>query len=120
MNLENKYRLYKNQLDKTLKESKSIHFKKITEANKLNLRNTWDEIKTIKRQTALNKGKGIINENNKIAKKLNNHFINIVESIANEIPEAKKNFSVYLKNQVEQPFLSIPQHLTELSLKSNI
>ena len=39
-NLENKYRLYENQLDKTLKASKSIHYQKSFEVNKLNLRRT--------------------------------------------------------------------------------
>ena len=36
------------------------------------------------------------NNSNKIAKKLSNHFIKIVESIANKIPKAKTNFSDYL------------------------
>ena len=37
-NLENEYRLYKTQLDKTLKASQSMHYQKFFEINKLNLR----------------------------------------------------------------------------------
>ena len=40
-------RLYKNQLDKILKESKSMHCQKFFEANKLNLRKTWDGIREV-------------------------------------------------------------------------
>ena len=36
-NFENKYRLYKNQLHKTSKASKPMHYQKFFEANKLNL-----------------------------------------------------------------------------------
>ena len=46
-NLENEYRLYKTQLDKTLKASKSMHYQKFFEINKLNLRKTWEGIREI-------------------------------------------------------------------------
>ena len=46
-NLENNYRLYKKQLDKTLKASKSMHYQKFFEANKLNLRKTWEGIREL-------------------------------------------------------------------------
>ena len=69
---------------------------------------------------ALCNGKDIINENNKIAEKFNNHFWKVAETIKNEVPRAKNQFSDYFKNQMEPFFLSIPQHLTKLSLKSNI
>ena len=49
-NLENKYRLYKTQLDKTLKASKSIHYQKVFEINKLNLRITWEGIRQQRKQ----------------------------------------------------------------------
>ena len=88
---ENKYRLYKKQSDEILKESKSMHYQKLFEANKLNLRKTWEEIReviNIKKNrgqivNALNNGEDIINENNKIAEKLNNHFCKIVKIIEN-------------------------------------
>ena len=40
-------RLYKSQLDKILKESKSMYCQKLFEANKLNLRKTWDGIREV-------------------------------------------------------------------------
>ena len=46
-NLENKYRLYENQLDQTLKASKSIHYQKSFEVNKLNLRKTLQGIRKV-------------------------------------------------------------------------
>ena len=84
--MENKYRLYKTQLDKTLKASKSIHYQKLFEINKLNLQKTWEGIREIIniKQTkgqiinALNNGDDIIS-----AEKLNNHFCKIAETIEN-------------------------------------
>ena len=81
-NFENKYRLYKTQLDKRLKASKSMQYWKFFEINKFNLRKTWEgirhviNIKKTKGQNinALNNGDNIISENNKIAEKFNNHF----------------------------------------------
>ena len=49
----------------------------------------------------------MINENNKNSRKFNNHFCKITEAMENEIPKAKNQFSDYLKNQMEQSFLSI-------------
>ena len=46
-NLENEYRLYKTQLDKTLKASKSMNYQKFFEINKPNLRKTWEGIREI-------------------------------------------------------------------------
>ena len=71
-----------------------MHYQKFFEANKLNLRKTWEgireviNIKKTKDQivNALNNGEDMINENNKIAEKFNNHF---------------------KSNQMEQSFLSI-------------
>ena len=59
-----------------------MHYQKFFEANKLNLRKTWEgireviNIKKAKDQivNALNNGEDMINENNKIAEKFNNHF----------------------------------------------
>ena len=46
-NLENEYRLYKTQPDKTLKASKSMYYQKFFEINKLNLRKMWEGIREI-------------------------------------------------------------------------
>ena len=47
-------------------------------------------------------GEDIINENNKIAEKFNNHFCKFAKIIENEISKTKNQFSDYLKNQMEQ------------------
>ena len=57
---------------------------------------------------ALNNGEDIINENNKIAEKFNNQFCKIAETIENEIPKTKNQFSDHLKNQIEQYFFMNP------------
>ena len=80
--LENKYRLYKNKLDKTLKTSKSMHYQTFLETNKLNLQKMWERIReliNIKKNkgqiiNVLNNGEDIRSENNKIAEKFNSHF----------------------------------------------
>ena len=121
-NLENEYRLYKTQLDKTLKASKSMHYQKFFEINKLNLRKTWEGIREIIniKQTkgqiinALSNGDDIISENNKIAEKFNNHFCKIAETIENEIPKGKNKFNDYLKNQMEQSFFISPTSSDEI------
>ena len=113
---ENKYRLCKKQSDKILKESKSMHYQKFFEANKLNLQKTWEgirEVINIKKTrgqivNALNNGEDTINENNKIAEKFNNHFCKIAKIIENKIPKTKNQFSDYLKNQIEQSFFINP------------
>ena len=123
-NLEKEYSFYKTQLDKTLKASKSMQYQKFFEINKLNLRKTWEGIREIinRKQTkgqiiyALNNGDDIISENNKI----DNHFCKIVETIENKIPKGKSKFIDYLKIKWNGLFLPVPQHLTKLSLKSNI
>ena len=121
-NLENEYRLYKTQLNKTLKASKSMHYQKFFEINKPNQRKTWEGIREIIniKQTkgqiinALSNGDDIISENNKIAEKFNNHFCKISETIANEIPKGKNKFSDYLKNQIEQSFFISPTSSDEI------
>ena len=105
-----------------------MHYQKFLETNKLNLRKTWEgirEVINIKKTkvqigNALNNSEDVTNENNKIAEKFGSHFCRIADTIENNIPKAKNQFSDYLKNQMEQSFLSIPQHLTKLSAKSNI
>ena len=121
-NLENEYRLYETQLDKTLKASKSMYYQKLFEISKLNLQKTWEGIREIinikqaKGQiiNALSNGDDIISENNKIAEKFNNHFCKIVETIENEIPKDKNKFSDYLKNQMEQSFFISPTSSDEI------
>ena len=121
-NLENEYRFYKTQLDKTLKASKSMHYQKFFEINKLNLRKMWQgirgiiNIKQAKGQiiNALSNGDDIISKNNKIAEKFNNHFCKIVETIENEIPKCKSKFIDYLKNQMEWSFLISPTTSDEI------
>ena len=101
-----------------------MQYQKFFEINKLNLRKTWEGIREIinRKQTkgqiiyALNNGYDIISENNKI----DNHFCKIAETIENEIPKGKSKFIDYLKIKWNGLFLSVPQHLTKLSLKSNI
>ena len=46
-NLRNKFKLYRNKLDKILKASKSMHYQKYFETNRLNLRKTWDGIREV-------------------------------------------------------------------------
>ena len=46
-NLENEYRLYKTQLDETLKARKSMHYQNLFEINKLNLQKMWRELEKL-------------------------------------------------------------------------
>ena len=115
-NLCNKFKLYRNKLDKILKASKSMHHQKYFETNKVNLRKTWDGIREVinirikKGQTinTLNSDNGIINEDMKISEQFKKHFYNIAKTIEKEIPSAKNNFSVYLKNPIEKSFFINP------------
>ena len=45
--LHNEFKTYRNKLDKVLKSSKSIHYQKLFEANKTNLRKTWEGIREV-------------------------------------------------------------------------
>ena len=104
-NLCNKFKLYRNKLDKILKASKSMHYQNYFETNKLNLRKTWEGIREVinirkkkeQRINTLNCDNGIINEDRKISEQFNKHFCNVAKTIEKEIPSAKNNFSGYLK-----------------------
>ena len=99
-NLCNKCKLYRNKLDKILKASKSMHYQKHFEINKLNLRKTWEGIREVinikkkNRQTinTLNSDNGIINEDRIISEQFKKHFCNIAKTIEEEISSAKKQF----------------------------
>ena len=92
-----------------------MYYQKFFEVNKLNLQKTWEEIREVinikkaKGQivNVLNSGEDRINKNNKIAENFINHFCKIAETIENEIPKAKNQFSDYLKNQMEQAALTV-------------
>ena len=45
--LHNEFKTYLNKLDKVLKSSKSKHYQKFFEANKANLRKTWEGIREV-------------------------------------------------------------------------
>ena len=121
-NLRNKFKLYRNKLDKILKASKSMHYQKYFETNKLNLRKTWDGIREVinirkkKRQTinTLNSDNRIINKDRKISEQFNKHFCNIAKIIEKEIPSAKNNFNGYLKNPIEKLFFINPTTADEV------
>ena len=121
-NLRNKFKLYQNKLDKILKASKSMHYQKYFETNKLNLRKTWEGIREVinirkkKGQTinTLNSDNGIINKDRKISEQFNKHFCNIAKTIEKEIPSAKNNFSDYLKNPIEKSFFINPTTADEV------
>ena len=120
-NLCNKFKLYRNKLDKTLKASKSMHYQKYFETNKLNLCKTWEGIREVinirkkKGQTnKLNSDNGIINEDREISEQFNKHFCNIATTIEKEIPSAKNNFSDYLKNPIEKSFFINPTTADEV------
>ena len=121
-NLRNKFKLYRNKLDKILKASKSMHYQKYFETNKLNLCKTWEGIRQVinirkkKGQTinTLNSDNGIINEDRKISEQFNKHFCNIATTIEKEIPSAKNNFSDYLKNAIKKTFFINPTTADEV------
>ena len=121
-NLHNKFKLYRKKLDKILKASKSMHYQKYSERNKLNLCKNWEGIREVinirkkKVQTinTLNSDNGIINEDRKISEQFNKHFCNIAKTIEKEIPSAKNNFSGYLKNPIEKSFFINPTTANEV------
>ena len=118
----NKFKLYRNNLDKILKASKSMHHQKYFETNKPNLRKTRDGIREVinitkkKGQTinTVNSGNGITNKDRKISEQFNKHFCNIAKTTHKEIPSAKNNFSDYLKNPIEKSFFISPAAANEM------
>lgn len=105
-----------------------MHYQKLFEGNKLNLRKSWEgirEVINIKKTegqiiNAINNDEDIINENNKIAEQCNNHFWKIVETIENQILKAKNPFNNPKKIKLNSLYPSIPQYLRKSSFKSNI
>ncbi len=100
------YKSYSNKYNRLRREMKKLYYKKILEVNKNNMKNTWKILKDVIGKTN-NKSNFpqsfLIDESNvsnkhQIANSFNKYFSSIGKKTSQNVPNANKSFSQYLKN----------------------
>ena len=102
----NKYKEYRNLYNKLIRSAKQLHYKLELEKNKNDLKKTWQILKDairMKKDKSLsiqeiNYNDVIINDDEKIADKFNEHFTTIADKITDDINPSDKNCTDFLRN----------------------
>ena len=110
--LNNKFKNYRNYLNKITRLTKDNHYKNFFEENKKNMLKTWNGIKQVintdKKSTR--KINCIIGENlyihdaKQMTKMFNNHFSQVGQKLEKRIRPISKKYDYYLNERVENSF----------------
>ena len=114
--LHNKFKNYRNYLNKITRLSKANHYRKFFEENKKNMLKTWNGIKQVinidKKSTqkinCIRDGNFYIHDAKQIAKMFNNHFSQVGQKLEKSIRPTKKKYDDYLNERVENSFIIEP------------
>ena len=111
--LNNKFKNYRNYLNKITRLTKDNHYKNFFEENKKNMLKTWNGIKQVintdKKSTR--KINCIIGENlyihdaKQMTKMFNNHFSQVGQKLEKRIRPISKKYDYYLNERVENSFV---------------
>ena len=102
------YKKFRNRVANELKESKQKYFQNYFTAHRQNMKQIWSGIKTIISHKSYNTttiskimdGNGeVSSEPNEISNIFNDHFVNVANSIAENIPKSPKSALDYLRNK---------------------
>jgi Txe/YoeB family toxin of Txe-Axe toxin-antitoxin module len=113
-----KYKSYKNKLNKLLRISEREHYKRLFEKFKRNMRKTWGVLKDlIHKKRSKQCSSFVINNNtstdvNSISNHFNQYFINVGFNLAKSIPNTNVSHRSYLKTNSVNSIL-----LTEVNKK---
>lgn len=102
---ESYYKKYRNKLNYLICISEKLYFKNLLESNKNNLRNTWKILnqiinrnKTTMKKKVIFKHNGVdINNEQDIANKFNNYFVNIGKELTNTMQPTDVSHTKYLR-----------------------
>ena len=111
--LQEKYKIYRNQIVTLTQVCKENYYQYFLENNKTNLKKIWKGIRSIlsmKNNKANNKyslliAKALTTNEKDIANHFNTFFTCIVQKLVEKIPPKHNNFKNYLKNQNEMSFI---------------
>ena len=120
--LHEEFKVLRNTVTNSLRESKENYYRKYFEDNKLNLRKIWNGIKEIINLKKSNKSQPrcikineiYITDQNEIAKNFNKHFATIAEKIDNKTPKSKQKVTDYLKHRNLNSFFLKPVNEKEI------
>ena len=120
--LHEEFKVLRNTVMNSLRESKENYYGKYFEDNKLNLRKIWNGIKEIINLKKSNKSQPrcikineiYITDQNKIAKNFNKHFATIAEKIDGKTPKSKLKVNDYLKHRNLNSFFLKPVNEKEI------
>ena len=112
---EIRYKSYKYQLEKILKQSKKLHYETLLENSKNNLRKTWGILRELignqRNEQGIAKvthnGSSIVDKK-KIADHLNTHFTSIGKKLTEQIPHCNTNPLHYLDGNFVNSFFLTP------------
>ena len=118
---EEKYKKYRNWLNKILSNAQRAYYEKILDENKGNLRKSWQILKDIinrKRQsktaTRFLVNNCITTDKDKIAQGFNNFYINVGPNLASKIPKDNRSPTVYIKQKITEAMLVTPVNNDEV------
>ena len=116
-----KYRMYRNRLNCTLRLAKKNYFSNLLENENNNMRNTWKILNSILRPNSSKKcSEKFVSENdvytcpNKIASKFNDYFANIGPQLASTIIHTGNDFSSYLRSANDKTCFFKPTNVSEI------
>jgi hypothetical protein len=123
----NKYKEYRNKLNKLLKTVEKSYFSQKLDESMCNIKKTWQTIKTIinkNNNTPLSEcfiyNHTIISDKTQIANKFNEYFVNIGPSLADKIPTCPITHRSYLAGNYKNSFtlfLTNPYEIMDLVKK---
>ena len=119
--LQEKYKIYRNQIVTLTQVCKENYYQYLLEINKTNLKKIWKGIRSIlsmKNNKANNKyslliAKALTTNEKDIANHFNTFFTSIAQKLVKKIPPTHNNFKSSLKNQNERSFFIRPVDIKE-------
>ena len=114
---EDTYKNYRNKLHKLLKNAERSYSNEQILTNKNNIKKTWSIIKTIINKNKSDKNKqtkfmvsygSVTDDEQTVADKFNEFFVNVGPNLAKKIPEQKQNPLVFLKNMISNTIYLSP------------
>jgi len=119
----NKYKFYRNRVNRIVKISKTKYYNKFFDDSKTNIRKVWRGIREIvgSSKNHINIPSKFITENNveitdsrDIANHFNSFFSNVGSSLAQAIPQSNKSALDFLPDQVQELFSISPVNIQEI------
>ena len=104
-----KYKLYKNKLTSVIRFSERLHYNKLLEAHKSNIKATWQVLNSVIKKGVSDTGYPkefahngkIVSDKLDISNKFNEFFVNVGPNLAKNIKVCDKDFNIYKYLKIE-------------------